>query len=279
MSWHKWLRLGVVSLALVTPIQTTAWADEVSGMITRTYVIVEDTDLVGDVVCDVSGNPCFSFGASGVELRLNGFSITGKADAVTGCGGASTPGEAGIHTSGQPNVSIRGPGLVQRFRIHGVFITSANARVEGITTSTNCLSGIFVGPQATGALVERNVSVRNGSTAPGASCGGICIAGHNSRVRLNAVNGNGYADPADDFGIGLVGTATGNAIDENTVMGNTNGIRIAAGARETKIGTTSCSAILRSRPAIRVRKCQPSTFSTWHLRAKRHSSGTCASHR
>jgi hypothetical protein len=31
-------------------------------------VLVEDTDLVDDVTCDVSG-PCFSFGASGIQLR------------------------------------------------------------------------------------------------------------------------------------------------------------------------------------------------------------------
>ena len=42
-------------------------ADSVSGLITRTYMIVEDTDLTGDVTCDVTGAPCFSFGASGVH--------------------------------------------------------------------------------------------------------------------------------------------------------------------------------------------------------------------
>jgi hypothetical protein len=38
----------------------------------RSYVIVEDTDLIGDVTCDVpNGTAGFSFGAPGVELRLN----------------------------------------------------------------------------------------------------------------------------------------------------------------------------------------------------------------
>ena len=59
--------------------------------------------------------------------------------------------------------------------------------------------------------------------------------GHNSRVRLNAAHGNGYAVPADDFGIGLVGTPSGNVIEQNTVSGNTNGIYIAAGARDNLI--------------------------------------------
>ena len=56
------------------------------------------------------------------------------------------------------------------------------------------------------------------------------MIGHNSRVRLNAAQGNGYSEPNDDFGIGLVGTPSGNVIEENSVSGNTNGIYIAPGA-------------------------------------------------
>jgi parallel beta-helix repeat protein len=56
------------------------------------------------------------------------------------------------------------------------------------------------------------------------------VIGHNSRVRLNSAQGNGYSEPADDFGIGLIGTPSGNLIEHNSVNGNTNGIYIAAGA-------------------------------------------------
>ena len=111
---------GLVLAAVVTASVASLAEDRVSGLITRTYVIVEDTELTGDVTCDVTGAACFSFGAPGVELRLNGYSITGKADPVTGCGGAITAGEFGITTGGRANVSIQGPGLVQRFRSHGV---------------------------------------------------------------------------------------------------------------------------------------------------------------
>jgi parallel beta-helix repeat protein len=54
------------------------------------------------------------------------------------------------------------------------------------------------------------------------------VAGHNSRVRLNTAYGNGYLDPPDDFGIGLVAVSNGNVIEDNVVAGNTNGIYIAA---------------------------------------------------
>jgi hypothetical protein len=163
--------VSFIAIGLAEPASTAT--DRISGLITRPYEIVEDTELAGDVTCDVTGAPCFLFAVSGVELRLNGFSITGKADPVTGCGGAATNGEAGVHTNNQPNVSIRGPGLIQRFRFHGVQIASPNARVEGITASTNCAAGIFVGTPAVGALVQGNLAVRNGSTMAGFSCGGI----------------------------------------------------------------------------------------------------------
>jgi len=165
---------GLVLAAVVSATVASLAEDRVSGLITRTYVIVEDTELSGDVTCDVTGAACFSFGAPGVQLRLNGYSITGKADPVTGCGGAITAAEFGITTGGRANVTVQGPGLVQRFRNHGVNVAaSTGARVQGITASTNCASGIFVAGTSFDTLIEGNVSVRNGSTSPGASCGGI----------------------------------------------------------------------------------------------------------
>ena len=148
-------------------------ADSVNGLITRTYVIVEDTDLTGDVTCDVTGAPCFSFGAPGVELRLNGFTITGKADPVTACAGAAlTANEGGILTNNQNRVTVRGPGLIQRFRQHGVWVAgSQDVRVENLTASTNCGSGVFIAANSFATVVEGITSVRNGSAA--APCGGV----------------------------------------------------------------------------------------------------------
>jgi len=169
-------QLVISAVAVILFAQTAPHAaHQVSGTRTTTYVIVEDTDLVGDVTCDVGSSPCFSFGASGVELRLNGFKITGKADPVTGCGGTASPNEFGITTNGQHSVSVRGPGVVQRFRNHGVLVIggSRGARIEGITASTNCTAGIRVMATAFDTLVESNTVVRNGATTPGSPCGGI----------------------------------------------------------------------------------------------------------
>jgi hypothetical protein len=170
-------RVLVVALAtiLTTYVHGTAWAlDRVSGTLTRTFTIVDNTELVGDVICDVTGAPCFTFGVSDVELRLNGFSITGKADPVTGCDGAAFAGEMGIITNGARNVVVRGPGLVQRFRADGIFVTgSTSVRIELVTASTNCMSGIRVAANSFDTIVQDNVAVRNGASQAGLSCGGI----------------------------------------------------------------------------------------------------------
>ena len=49
------------------------------------------------------------------------------------------------------------------------------------------------------------------------------------------MSGNGFSEPPDDFGIGVVGSASGNVLDENTVIGNTNGILLGSGSRDTKV--------------------------------------------
>jgi parallel beta-helix repeat protein len=83
------------------------------------------------------------------------------------------------------------------------------------------------------------------------------VQGHNSRVRLNAAQGNGYSDSNDDFGIGLVGTPSGNVIEENGVSGNTNGIYIAAGAVNNVIRDN----IVVGNPAIQSASTRPAVPS------------------
>lgn len=163
-------------LALFVVCAGFAQAAEISGTISTTMTITEDSQLVGDVTCTVAGAPCISIGASHVTLDLNGFTMTGQADPETGCsGGPPTfvpPFEDGIDVNApQTGVTIRGPGLIQRFRDSGIFLNkSSGVTVTRVTASTNCLSGILVGG-GSGHVFERNVSVRNGnSTFP---CGGI----------------------------------------------------------------------------------------------------------
>ena len=67
------------------------------------------------------------------------------------------------------------------------------------------------------------------------------------------MHGNGYSDPADDFGIGVIGTATGNVLDSNIVAGNTQGIFVAATAR----GTTVRENTVVGNPPIQTANTRP----------------------
>lgn len=149
-------------------------ATDIGGVISSTLTITENSQLVDDVTCTVTGAPCIAIGAPKIKLELNGFSMTGQGDVQTACnGGSSTfPSEDGINVSGQSDVVILGPGLVQRFRGPGIYIRggSNTATVRGVTVSTNCASGILVGG-GTGHDIRENVSVRNGSGY--FPCGGI----------------------------------------------------------------------------------------------------------
>lgn len=170
---HVKRQLVCVLLAgLAVLLSAGAFAAEIRGTISSTLTITEDSELVGDVTCTMTGTPCITFGGSGLTLKLNGFSMTGQADAATGCNGGSTGGESGILINGQRGNIVQGPGVVQRFRAHGIQIAGGSSRilVTVVTASTNCLAGIFLTGSSENEL-EGNISVRNGNaTNP---CGGI----------------------------------------------------------------------------------------------------------
>jgi len=150
---------------------STAHAIDISGTITATLTITENSRLVGDVTCTVTGAPCIAFGASNLILDLNGFSMTGLGDPITGCMGNGIAGEFGIDVNAVSNAVIRGLGLVQQFRNQGIRLNnSTGVTVSGVTMSTNCFSGIIL-VGGSGHLLENNISVRNGN--PANPCGGI----------------------------------------------------------------------------------------------------------
>ena len=58
-------------------------AEDISGTVMRTVMLSENTRLVADVTCRVTGGPCIAFGAPNIVLALNGFTMTGQADPDT----------------------------------------------------------------------------------------------------------------------------------------------------------------------------------------------------
>lgn len=158
---------GLVVIAIARPSQ----AADISGTISSTLTIVEDSQLIGDVTCTVVGAPCISFGAPGLTLKLNGFTITGRANLQTPCAVAGN-GEVGIDVNMQSAEVILGPGVVQGFRQFGIRLRAATGvTVKRVTANSNCSSGIFVTLASSENNLEENTSVRNGH--PTNACGGI----------------------------------------------------------------------------------------------------------
>ena len=246
----------LASFALVTAAcAVPAAAEDISGTLNLTKVIVEDSRLVGDVTCTMTTTPCIQFGAPNIALRLNGFTITGPAnpDDTTTCNPTSgAPASDGVSNgtsaaTSQPGVSVIGPGMVQKFRRHGIFIigaagVSTDATVKHITSHHNCFSGVLTAGM-TDSVIEGIVSVRNAANSGLAPCGGNCLVNsNNNHIVKSLFGGNGSVCAAalcaaaptaasnNDFGVGLIGTSSGNLIEHNSVLGNSNGVLIQTGA-------------------------------------------------
>lgn len=166
------IAVAVLSGLLVAAAPRAVTAEDISGVILRTLVLSENTRLVGDVSCQVTGAPCISFGAANIVLSLNGFTITGRSDAAIGCKGTSVASETGIHSNAQNGVGVRGPGVIRQLQGDGVlFVGSTGGWIQNVTVTTNCMSGIRISPTASSISIESNIAVRNGSAAN--PCGGI----------------------------------------------------------------------------------------------------------
>jgi hypothetical protein len=161
----------LVFLVLLLVFAAGVEAAQIRGTISSTLTITEDSELMGDVTCMVAGAPCINLGAPGITLRLNGFTITDGANPSNNCA-SSTFAEDGIQVNGQHDVTILGPGIVQKFAGLGIsLLASTRVRVEHVTASDNCFSGIFLAA-TTDSDIERNVSVRNSIGSQGNPCGG-----------------------------------------------------------------------------------------------------------
>lgn len=220
-----------------------AAAEDLSGTISATRILFENSQLVGDVTCTMTDSPCIDFGAPGLTLRLNGFTMTGPAlpdnppSASAFCNATSgLPAADGIRIMNQSDSQVLGPGLVQKFRRHGILIVGTigvptRVRVSNVTSHHNCFSGLLTNGMSD-SVIEDTVSVRNAVNSGTAPCGGNClINSHNNIVRRGFFTGNGsVANNNDDFGIGLIAGSSGNLIDGNSIGGNTNGILLQATA-------------------------------------------------
>jgi parallel beta-helix repeat protein len=214
-----------------------AGATDISGNISTTVTITDNSQLVGDVTCavplTVSGaNPCIAFGADHIQLSLNGHTITGPVDAPTDPASCSFPSDSmfgvGILANGRTGVKIEGPGVVQKFQRWGILLLSSDhVTVRNVTATRNCWSGMqTIG--TSDSEFEKDIWVNNAAGSHGAACGGICLVNSNdNRMRKSTFYGNGSLDYANgnvDFGVGFEGSSSANRVEKNDIGGNTNGI-------------------------------------------------------
>lgn len=219
----------------------TARAEDISGPIAVTKTIFEDSQLVGDVTCTTTLSACIEFGAPHIKLHLNGFTITGLAEpdnpaSPNSCPTAQPANEDGIRIVNQIQTQIVGPGIVQRFRRHGIFVVgtagiSTHVTVRHITSNHNCFSGLLTNGMSD-SVIEDIVSIKNASNSGNSPCGGNCLVNsHNNRIRRNQFSGNGaVGPPSNDFGMGLIGNSSNNVIEDNSIGGNISGVLIQANA-------------------------------------------------
>ena len=244
-----------VVLVFLTVGATVAAAENISGTLSVTRVIVEDSQLVGDVTCTMTTTPCIQFGAPNIALRLNGFTITGPAnpDDTTTCQPASGPPVS--------------DGISQRHERRHQSTGCANHRpgygAEVQTARHPDLRGGWcqhqrhdqahhVAPQLFQRAVhqwhDRQRDRRNRfgperGQFGRASVWGNCLVNSNNNHIVNSLfGGNGSVCAAalcaavptvasnNDFGVGLIGTSSGNLIEDNSISGNSNGILIQTGA-------------------------------------------------
>jgi hypothetical protein len=177
-------RIALLGLAfsalLLFAVRTSA--TEISGTISSTLMITDDSELTGDVTCTVpltvpGANPCISFGSDHIKLRLNGYTITGPVNPPTGC---SLPTDSmfgvGIAAIDRTDVTIEGPGVVQHFERWGILIgltghPSTQVTVRKVTAYRNCWSGMQTFSTSE-SVFEENVFSSDAGGSNGANCGG-----------------------------------------------------------------------------------------------------------
>ena len=244
-----------------------AHATNISGTITSTMTITQDSQLVGDVTCTASlvvmpgANPCIQFGFDHIKLKLNGHSITGPADPPTGCSvpGDGKPYMVGIEAIDRTDIQIEGPGVIQHLQRWGILLgfpghPSSRVTVRNVTLNRNCWSGTQT-LSTSDSNFEEDVFINNAAGSNGAPCGGICLSNSNANVIHKCkMYGNGSLDYSSgnvDFGVGFEGTSSQNRVEESDIGGNTNGVLVLD---PTAIANIVSHNIIAGNPPGQVRK-------------------------
>ena len=234
MKKARWSFALLLTLCGLFAKPTVAAATDISGEISSTLTIMENSQLVGDVSCTVTGASCISFGASGIYLFLGGYTMTGLG-ARDSCPSPDVAGH-GIDTGGQTNVRILGPGLIRGSLGDGILITGTGNQVSvGVVVASSCANGIEI--QGSRNTVDHSTVVR--ASLMGGFYAGIFVlgdGGHNL-FRNVIVGASNLTAPG---GHGVFVLSANNLVSQNNVSGNPGaGIFLGDGATGNNIGANS----------------------------------------
>ncbi len=192
------------------------------------HVLCGDT-LTTDTVLDSSLLDCpgngLIIGADNITVELNGNVVKG----------ADAPGSVGIQISDRIGVTVKGPGVVERFE-GGIDITGGGQNtVKDVTVANNkllsCLPVIPPGPR--GIQIRNSANNRIKGNAVVNNCRGIVVVGPDSQgnsVRENSSTLNFF------FGILVRNGPHNNEIKSNTLTGNTGpGVSLAQNVSENEV--------------------------------------------
>ncbi len=239
----RYQRLNRITLSLLALL--LAWGiaqgENLSGVISSTKTITDDSKLTGDVTCGAIA-PCISFGAPNLQLKLNGHTITGVNGALDHCTGAT--GGGAIGTNGMDGAIIQGPGIITQFQgFTAIGVTGNNSTVRQVVVIGTCQNGIAV--RGSNNVIGSNSISRfslSGALAIGAANNGIAVldttgggATSGNDIHGNEITGAGslvLVTPGPNpvystgFGIGILVApgSSGNTIHGNNTSGNANGI-------------------------------------------------------
>jgi hypothetical protein len=200
-----------------------------------------------------TGSNCIIITASNVSLKLNGHIITGLGVGI------------GINVSGPglDHVGIEGPGLIKGFMNGVALINTDYSQVNRVTATRNATNGIM-SSGSTFLTLGYNITVQNGvwgilvtnltnstvafnemngNGTTSNIAGGLRITGSNNQVNNNQASGNGNQLVAATFNAGLVISANGTRVYNNSTDGNVGpGIEVTLGAANNQIFSNLSSA-------------------------------------
>jgi len=165
--------------------------------------IFVDLELDHDLVCAGNG---ITVGADGIEIELNGHSITGP---------SRGPPTRGITIAGRTNVEIEGPGTVTNFRTGIVISSSHGVSVEKVTVAGNGLRA-FADGDGIRILASTDVEVEKCTIADNGNDGIQIASSTGVELEKNKISGNVN---------GIAIASVGNEIEKNKITGNTCGVK------------------------------------------------------